>query len=72
MLKHQKERKAYVGRPNRDEPGSPLSAFDFKERSEMEQCSHRLITTLKQQHPQIIDYLTRKNGTGKGQFTLPG
>ena len=72
MLKHQKERKVYMGRPNRDEEGITASAYSAKERRDMEEGSQQLLSALMRYHPNIIAILTRKNGTGKGQFTLLG
>jgi hypothetical protein len=72
MLKHQKEIKAPVSRPKREERGVPLTTFDLQHRAGMARGSERLLTTLKQHHPRIITQLIRKNGTGNGQFSVPG
>jgi hypothetical protein len=71
MLKHQKSPSPFTGRPRAEERGIPVTSSDSKERTMMEDGSQQLLSMLQRQHPRIINHLTRKNGRGTGQFSLP-
>lgn len=48
-----------------------MSTYDLDMWRSVEAGSQRLLAALKREHPRVIDYLIRKNGTADGSVISP-